>query len=66
VLALEVNIKPGNSGSPVLSGGSVVGIVDSLSLSLPSTAYAIPTSIVTEDLAKVPAHSSVSTMGRLP
>lgn len=65
VLALEVNIKPGNSGSPVLAKGAVVGVIDSLSLSQPSTAYAIPASVVGEDLAKVPAHGVVSTQGCL-
>jgi uncharacterized membrane protein required for colicin V production len=65
VLALEVNIQPGNSGSPVLAGQSVAGIVESLSLSQKSTAYAIPDSFITADLAKVPAHGSVSTQSCL-
>jgi S1-C subfamily serine protease len=66
VLALEVNINPGNSGSPVLDNGRVVGIVDSKSLSFASTAYAIPDSIIQSDLAKVPAKGSVSTQACLP
>ncbi len=32
VLSLEVNVEPGNSGSPVLAGGRVVGVVESYSL----------------------------------
>lgn len=66
VLALEVNIDPGNSGSPVLDNGRVVGIVDSKSLSFASTAYAIPNSIIESDLAKVPAKGTVSTQTCLP
>ena len=49
---LEVNVNPGNSGSPVLVGGDVAGVVESKSLSEASTAYAIPDSIVVADLAR--------------
>jgi uncharacterized membrane protein required for colicin V production len=66
VIALEVNINPGNSGSPVLDSGRVVGIVDSKSLSFASTAYAIPDSIIQSDLAKVPSKGTVSTQACLP
>ncbi|MGB7103811.1 MAG: MarP family serine protease [Acidimicrobiales bacterium] len=66
VLALEVNINPGNSGSPVLDNGRVVGIVESKSLSVASTAYAIPDSTIQVDLAKVPSKGTVSTQGCLP
>jgi S1-C subfamily serine protease len=61
VLSLEVNIEPGNSGSPVLVGGQVAGVVESYSLSQLSTAYAIPLSILKHDVAMTPATGSVST-----
>jgi S1-C subfamily serine protease len=66
VLDLEVNVSPGNSGSPVLVGGRVAGIVESKSLSQKSTGYAIPDSVVRSDLAKTPARGSVSTQSCLP
>ncbi len=66
VIALEVNINPGNSGSPVLANGQVVGVIDLKSLTFASTAYAIPNSIVQSDLAKVRAKGTVSTQGCLP
>jgi uncharacterized membrane protein required for colicin V production len=66
VLALEVNINPGNSGSPVLDNGRVVGIIESKSLSVASTAYAIPDSTIQADLAKVPSTGTASTEGCLP
>jgi S1-C subfamily serine protease len=66
VIALEVNINPGNSGSPVLANGQVVGIIDSKSLTFASTAYAIPNSTVQSDLAKVHAKGTVSTQSCLP
>jgi len=62
---LEVNVNPGNSGSPVLVGGDVAGVVESKSLSEASTAYAIPDSIVVADLARAGTHD-VSTSGCLP
>lgn len=61
VLALEVNVKPGNSGSPVLVNGRVAGVLESYSLSERSTAYAIPNSIVQGDIARAPANGSAST-----
>jgi S1-C subfamily serine protease len=67
VLALEVNINPGNSGSPVINAnGRVVGIIESESLSIVSTAYAIPASTIQSDVAKVPFKGSVSTQACLP
>jgi S1-C subfamily serine protease len=66
VLTLEVNINPGNSGSPVLDDGRVVGVIESKSLSVASTAYAIPDSTVQSDLAKVPSTGTVSTQSCLP
>jgi S1-C subfamily serine protease len=61
VEVLEVNINPGNSGSPVLDGGYVAGVIESKSLSVASTAYAIPISIVEADLAKTPRTGVAST-----
>lgn len=60
-LALEVNVKPGNSGSPVLFKGRVAGVLESYSLSERSTAYAIPNSIVQGDVARTPTKGSAST-----
>jgi uncharacterized membrane protein required for colicin V production len=50
---LEVNVNPGNSGSPVLVEGEVAGVLESKSLSEASTAYALPNSIVEADIAHV-------------
>jgi S1-C subfamily serine protease len=60
-LALEVNVEPGNSGSPVLVGGRVAGVLESYSQSERSTAYAIPNSIVQADIARTPATGTAST-----
>jgi S1-C subfamily serine protease len=65
ILSLEANIEPGNSGSPVLVGGKVAGVVESYSISQLSTAYAIPLSVVEHDIANTPASGSVSTQGCL-
>ncbi|MGC2167501.1 MAG: CvpA family protein [Acidimicrobiales bacterium] len=65
ILSLEANIEPGNSGSPVLVGGKVAGVVESYSLSQLSTAYAIPLSVVEQDIANTPGTGSVSTQGCL-
>jgi uncharacterized membrane protein required for colicin V production len=61
VLALEVNVKPGNSGSPVLANGRVAGVLESYSLSEQSTAYAIPDDIVQGDISRTPATGNAST-----
>ncbi|HEV7958273.1 MAG TPA: CvpA family protein [Acidimicrobiales bacterium] len=66
VIDLEVNVNPGNSGSPVLVGGQVAGIVESKSISQVSTGYAIPDSVIRADVAKTPARGSVSTQTCLP
>jgi uncharacterized membrane protein required for colicin V production len=66
VLDLEVNVSPGNSGSPVLVNGRVAGIVESKSLSQASTGYAIPDNVIRADLAKTPATGHVSTQSCLP
>jgi hypothetical protein len=44
----------------------VVGVIESKSLSVASTAYAIPDSTVQSDLAKVPSTGTVSTESCLP
>jgi V8-like Glu-specific endopeptidase len=62
---IEVNVQPGNSGSPVLVGSDVAGVIESKSLSQASTAYAIPDAVVEADLAH--AHTrAVPTLGCLP
>ena len=62
---IEVNVQPGNSGSPVLVGRDVAGVIESKSLSEASTAYAIPDVVVLDDLAHVSTRA-VSTSGCLP
>jgi uncharacterized membrane protein required for colicin V production len=66
VLDVEVNVQPGNSGSPVLDGPFVAGVIESKSLSQSSTAYAIPVSVAQHDIARTPATGTVSTQGCLP
>ena len=61
MLVVYSNIEPGNSGSPVLVGGDVTGVVFSKSLSQDETAYAIPAATVERDLAKTPANGTQST-----
>ena len=63
VLVVNTSVAPGNSGSPVLVRGEVVGVVFSKSLSQAVTAYAIPVSTLKADLAKTPATGAASTMG---
>jgi uncharacterized membrane protein required for colicin V production len=62
---LEVNVQPGNSGSPVLVGTGVEGVLESKSVSVASTAYAIPDTVVQSDLTHVSA-MSVSTGACVP
>lgn len=66
MVAVEVDVQPGNSGSPVMTGGLVTGVIESKSLSQPLTAYAIPDAIVQHDIALTPASGTVSTQGCLP
>ena len=66
VLVLAAQVQPGNSGSPVLIGAKVAGVVVSKSLSQGATAYAIPDSVVLADLARTPARGVVSTQGCAP
>lgn len=65
ILALEVNIEPGNSGSPVLDGPFVIGMIQSRSTSLVSTAYAIPASVIEHDIAATPSSGAASTQSCL-
>lgn len=65
VLVLWAQVSPGNSGSPVLVGTKVVGVVVSKSLSEPETAYAIPAATIRAELARTPARGVVSTMSCL-
>ncbi len=61
VLVVEVNVQPGNSGSPVMDGSSAVGIIESKLVSQSSTAYAIPASVIERDVAETPATGTVPT-----
>jgi uncharacterized membrane protein required for colicin V production len=61
VLVLYANVQPGNSGSPVIVNGHVVGVLFSKSLSQTSTAYAIPATTLEHDLAVTPASGVAST-----
>jgi S1-C subfamily serine protease len=65
VLVVYSNIEPGNSGSPVLVRGAVIGVVFSKSLSQSETGYAIPASIVEHDVARTPASGTTSTQSCL-
>jgi S1-C subfamily serine protease len=65
VLVVYSNIEPGNSGSPVMVRGFVVGVVFSKSLSQGETAYAIPASTVEHDLALTPPNGTESTQSCL-
>ena len=62
-LVVAAQISPGNSGSPVLVGSTVAGVIVSKSLSQSEIAYAIPAHVVAQALARVPAHASAGTRG---
>ena len=62
-LVVAAQISPGNSGSPVLVGASVAGVIVSKSLSEPQIAYAIPAGVVEHALARVRPNASVGTQG---
>ena len=66
VLAVETVVEPGNSGSPVLVGPFVTGVIESKSLSQAWTAYAIPGAVVQRDAALAPTSGTVSTQNCLP
>lgn len=61
-IVVDAQVSPGNSGSPVLVGGTVAGVIVSKSLSQPEVAYAIPAGVVARVLAHAAAHA-VSTQG---
>lgn len=65
LLVVYSNIEPGNSGSPVMVGGEVTGVVFSKSLSQAETVYAIPAATVASDLAKTSARGTQKTQSCL-
>ena len=58
---LNAAVQPGNSGSPVFTGGGVLGIVVSRSTSQTNTAYAVPSAVIRAALVKVNFAATVST-----
>jgi S1-C subfamily serine protease len=58
---LNAAVQPGNSGSPVFTGGGVLGIVVSRSTSQANTAYAVPSAVIRAALVKVNFAATVST-----
>ena len=60
LLVLSAAVQFGNSGSPVLVQGKVVGMVFSRSTSQNAVAYAVPTSILLRDLARARGHGTVA------
>lgn len=62
-LVVAAQISPGNSGSPVLVGSTVAGVIVSKSLSQSQIAYAIPAGVVAHALARVPARAVAGTRG---
>ncbi len=62
-LVVAASIAPGNSGSPVIVRGRVVGVIVSKSVSQNLVAYAIPASRVVRDLRRVTPTSTASTQG---
>ena len=63
LLSLAGDIQPGNSGSPVVVGGRVVGVVFSKSLSQRFTGYAIPATVVQSFLRTSGASTSPVSSG---
>lgn len=67
LVVVDARVEPGNSGSPLLVGHSVSGVIVSKSLSTSDTAYAIPATVVAHELASAPADGpTVSTQACLP
>ncbi len=62
-VVVAAQVSPGNSGSPVLVGGTVAAVIVSKSLSQPDVAYAIPAGVVAHVLAHVAPHGVASTQG---
>ena len=52
VLVVNAQVKPGNSGSPVLVGSRVVGVIFANSYGQRLTAYAVPADVVVRDVAR--------------
>jgi S1-C subfamily serine protease len=65
LIVVSANVQPGNSGSPLLVKGVVRGVIVSKSISEPLTAYAIPASVLSADIAHVSA-TPVSTQACTP
>ncbi len=67
LMVVDARVEPGNSGSPLLIGRAVWGVIVSKSVTSPTTAYAIPAAAVARELARVPATApAVSTQACLP
>ncbi|MGC8510923.1 MAG: CvpA family protein [Acidimicrobiales bacterium] len=67
LVVVGASVEPGNSGSPLLIGRAVSGVIVSKSVTSPDTAYAIPAATVARELARVAVHASaVSTESCLP
>jgi S1-C subfamily serine protease len=67
LVVVGARVEPGNSGSPLLIGRGVSGVIVSQSVTSPDTAYAIPAAAVSRELARVPANAPVvSTQSCLP
>jgi len=60
MIVVNGDVQPGNSGSPLLQGGGVVGMVFSKSLTLPLTAYAITNAVIRSEVLRVTAPRPVS------
>jgi S1-C subfamily serine protease len=52
LVEVDANVEPGNSGSPVLVDGVVVGMIFSRSVAQNGVAYAVPSRIVAVDVAR--------------
>jgi S1-C subfamily serine protease len=60
IYAVTASVRPGNSGSPLLTGGSAIGMVFSRSLSQSGTGYALRASALEPDVERaMAAHGTV-------
>lgn len=57
LVVVTADVRPGNSGSPLLVGAHVVGLIFSRSTSSAMTAYAVSAHTISTDLARVRARS---------
>lgn len=65
ILVLNADVRPGNSGGPVLApDGRVIGMVFAQSVSRDNTGFALATSEIQADLATLAAGSPVMDAGR--